>query len=193
MRIGVGDKLELVGRADLQPVERQRADDHLLDRVVGQHLRATATADEPVSSGSRVGSAVTGELLERADGLGLKTKIGDGRHGALGHGIHHARLRQDVNPMRPAVGQLVQRRIAHRRHHGPLDHAIGQQFVGDSRHLGAVEIAFDQVAANRGDGQLGGQMQFGGRGGHFRSADVRLALGGVNVNFPKHRGSSSQG
>ena len=35
-----GDQLELVRRADLELLERQRADDHLLDGVVGQHLRA---------------------------------------------------------------------------------------------------------------------------------------------------------
>ena len=37
---GHGHEAELVGRADLQAVETQRPDDHLLDGVVGQHFRA---------------------------------------------------------------------------------------------------------------------------------------------------------
>ena len=75
-------------------------------------------------------------------------------HRALGHGVHHAGLRQDVNPVRfgrPAVRSRAG--IAHRGHDRPLDHPIGQQFVGDPHRLAAVEVALDQVSAAS-DGSL---------------------------------------
>ena len=90
----------------------------------------------------------------------------------LATGIHHAGLGQHVDHSapRPLHGQLgTERVIAHRGHHGPLDHAIGQQFVGDPRDLASIEIALDQIAAGGGDGQILGDAQFGGRSGHFSS------------------------
>ena len=74
-------------------------------------------------------------LLERADGVGPNAEIGDGRHGALGHGVHHARLGQDVDQPGPARGRIGQRGIAHRRDHRAFDHAIGQQLGGDPPDL----------------------------------------------------------
>ena len=83
-------QLELVRRAELQPLERQRADDHLLDGVVGQHLRRTAL--EPVGR-----QPAQPELAQRAHGRGRHAQIGDGRQRALRHGVHHARLGQHVD------------------------------------------------------------------------------------------------
>ena len=58
-----------------------------------------------------------------------------------------------------AAIRLQQRHSPTGADHGPLDHAIGQQFVGDPLDLAAIEIALDQVAAGGGDGQIVGQIQ----------------------------------
>ena len=59
-----------------------------------------------------VGQRADGELLERANRFGPDAQVGNGLHRALGHGVHHARLRQDVDPRRkgavlfPAAAQV---------------------------------------------------------------------------------------
>ena len=92
--------------------------------------------------------------------------------------------------MRAAVGQLTERRIAGQRHHGALHDAIGQQFTGDSHNLALIEVALDQVGPGGGHGEMVGQVQFGGGSNHVARRQVRLPVGGVDVNFPKHHGSS---
>ena len=202
---GHRDKLEAGRRADRQPREVQGAEDHLFDCVVGQHLRAQH--GEPV-----VGKRPHGIFFERADCFGANAQTGDGLHGTLGHRVHDARLRQHVDPMRPAGWQPGQRCIAHRRHHRAFHNAIGEQLVGDPLDLPAVELALNQEPPSGSDGQglccgrPGGasrpgvpaarnvrqDVQFGCCCGCFPRPKVRLALGGVNVNFPKHRGSSGR-
>jgi hypothetical protein len=75
----------------------------------------------------------------------------------------------------------------------PLDHPIGQQFGGNPLDLAAVQLALDQVSTGGRDLKMIGQVQFGGGGGHLAGGQIRLPLGRVDVNFPKHRGSSWPG
>ena len=142
---------KLVGGAQLQPLEIERADDHLLDGVVGQHFRTQQR--EPIA-----GQRADGVFLERADGFGPDAAVGDSGHRALGHGIGDPWFRQHVNPMCPPLGQFGQASVAQRGGHGPLDHAIGQQLARNALHLGPIEIALDQVSAGGGDGQFVGQL-----------------------------------
>ena len=204
---GHGGEAEFVGRTELQPIEAQRADDHLLDGVVGQHFRAQKrqfvggqAGDEcPLSlwERARVRAArpavflqeADSVFLQGADGLGPQAEIGDGLHGALGDGVHHAGFGQDVNPGKWPDRRFGQGWIANWGDESPLDHAIGQQFVGDTLDLATIEVALDQIAVDGNDGEAIGQVQFGGGGGHVAGTEVGLVFGGVNVNFPKHRGS----
>ena len=55
-------------------------------------------------------------FLQRADGLGPDAEIGDRRQHALGHRVHHARLRQHVDqPQAATTEEGRQRSVAHRR------------------------------------------------------------------------------
>ena len=142
--------------------------------------------------------AVDPVLLQRADHLGLQPEIGDRRHHALGHGVHHARLGKNVDEscdcaIRPRRlrRHAVECFIPHRRHDRRFDDAVGEQFQGDPLCLAAVPIGLDQVAAGGGNLQIGGQSQFSRRRGDGPAQQVGLAGGRIDVNFPKHLGSSS--
>ena len=45
------------------------------------------------------------ELSECTNGLGLEAEVGDRTHGALGHGVGHTRLEQDVDQLFVTVGR----------------------------------------------------------------------------------------
>jgi hypothetical protein len=88
---------------------------------------------------------------------------------------------------RPAQG-----RVAHRGQNGALDHAIGQQLMGDPLDLAGIQRALDQKAMTGGDDEVVSHAQFGRGCGDLPAHEVRLSFGCVNVNFPKHHGSSSR-
>lgn len=95
--------------------------------------------------------------------------------------------------MAPPSRQLGQQRIARRHHHRAFHDEVGEQLMGDPHHLAAIERALDQIPAGGGHFQVIRQVQFSRRGGHLSRAEVGLTVGRVDVNFPEHRGSSSQG
>ncbi len=73
------DQAEFVGRAELEPLELQRAHDHLLDGVVGQHL----AADGRQPLGLQVEDPI---LAQRADRVGRESQVGNRRLGACATG-----------------------------------------------------------------------------------------------------------
>ena len=94
-----GADFEAIGPAEVEPRERQRADDDLLDGVVGQQALPMSRTIGVVDAGEPV-------LAERGGGLEWHAEIGRGGERALGDGIHHARLEQH--------GDALRRRRSHR-------------------------------------------------------------------------------
>ncbi len=88
-------------------------------------------------------------------------------------------------------GKNIQRFPSHLRHDRLFHDGVGEQFHGNPLDLAAVPIGLDQVAAGGDNLQIGGQTKFGGRRGDGPAQQVGLAGGRIDVNFPKHRGSSS--
>jgi hypothetical protein len=84
-------QFEAIGRADLQVLELQRSDDHLLDGVVGQHLRAKQR-ELLVRQGPLVRQGANPVFLERPDRFGRDVEIGDRRKRALRYRVGHSRL-----------------------------------------------------------------------------------------------------
>ncbi len=180
---GYGDQLEIVRRADLQMLEFQRPDDDLLDCVVGQHLRRK-------QFDLIVGNPADPILPQCAGRLGLDLEIGNRRQGTLRHGVRHARLGQNVDQPPVGLRWIGEDRVADRGHDGPFHHAVGQQFGGNSFHLLLIELALDQISTRARYGQIGRQSQVGGLSNNQIGNQVGLPFGRIDVNFPKHRGSS---
>jgi len=76
------DPLEVVRAARFEAIEFQRTEDHLLDGVIGQHLRRQC--------GQFVVRYVCKpEFPERPDRLDRQPQISDRRLSAQRHGVHH--------------------------------------------------------------------------------------------------------
>ena len=178
------DEAEIVVRAELELVEGQWPNDDLLDGVVGESLRTQG--GQPLA-----GEIADPVLLERADGIGLDSEIGDRLQGALGHRVHHARLGQHVHKTpRPGRRRPLQGGISHSGDHGALDDRVGKQFAGNPVDLVDGEIALNEITSGGRHGEVFGQAEIGRIGGGLLGDQVGLAFGRVDVNFPKHRGSS---
>ena len=127
------DQLELVRRAELQLIERQRPDDDLLDGVVGQHLAARAAAVDrrrgPPSQylrSVRTASACRPRSAIAASALCATGSITPGL-GSTWTTCQSARRRCSAGGCR--IDELV---LADLGDHGALDHAVDQQFAGDA-------------------------------------------------------------
>ena len=139
--------MELIGRADLQPLEVQGTDDDLLDSVVREHF-GTQQLETAVIQWT------DGVFFHRPHGFDLDAEIGDGVHRALGHRIHHTGLWQHVDPMGTARRQLRKRVVTDRCDNRSLDYPVGKQLVGDTGYLFTAQIALNQVATHGGDEEL---------------------------------------
>ena len=150
------------------------------------------------SSSSRSSSAARRSQYLRSvrTASALRSQIGDRRQRALRHRVHHARLGQHVNHL-PARGPrgavelrrvgIDQPRVAHPRHDGPLDDAVGQQLADHAADLLVVKVALNQIPLSGRHAQPIGDPQIGRRRGHGRARPIGLARGRIDVNFPQHR------
>ena len=131
-------------------------------------------------------------------------EIGDGRQRALGHRVHHARLGQDVNQpgaVRPSRN-AANRAVATQRggeHPSPTAATTVRSTTrsassssGDPLHL-ARSSALDQIAAGGGDWpDRSANPSSAAAAATSRPNRSGWPVGRIDVNFPKHRGSSSQ-
>ena len=181
-------KFEPVVRPEPEAVEPQRAGHDLLDRVVRQDAAGKRAQTRVVQTRDPV-------LAKRPHFLDRQAKVGDGMTSALRDRIHDARFQQNMDKPSGRIGaggRLGERLGAHRRDAHRFDHRVGEQFAGQSSGVGRLQVAFQQVAVGRANGQLARETEIGSRRRHGPSRQIGLASGRIDINFPQHRESLFQ-
>ncbi len=98
------DAVEVVGAALTEMVEREPAEDGLLDGVIGQDARDQARQG--------VGGALDAVRPDRPDVVGLQAEVAEQGPRAVGHRVGDARLGQDVDDGPGPSGSWSAGRIA---------------------------------------------------------------------------------
>ncbi len=171
-------QLERVRLSHVQVRQVERPDDHLLDRIVGQHL----AAQQRQLIGRQFRKP---DFLQRADSLDRDAEIGDGLQSALRHRVHHAGFGQHMDDLRAAVGSVrsaplhqFARSPSVRPLHRP---AVREQVAGRRRALDRLPAG----SRGRCDTERSDRAEISGLGGSRPRCHVRLPSSRVNVNFPQ--------
>ena len=198
--------------------EIQRPDDHLLDGVVGQHFAAehgdmvvgspsiqyffsvrTTSAFSPKSAIADITLCATGSITpglgrtwmrRRCEAVGWDklasvdapahqfVAISVGRRSPRLPGPTLRRLIQAPHPP-PPPQRPVRRRVS------------ASKFPCDAFGLAAVPVGLDQIAPRGRTSRSAASPSSAAAAGDRSAQQIGLAGGRINVNFPKHRGSSS--
>ena len=157
------DAQELVGSPLAELVEREGADDGLLDRFIKQD-----PADQALEAGRWPINPVG---PDGPDVLNVEPEVGEERPGALGLGVGDARLGEDVDDGPSArEGREFARPVDLER----LDGGVDEDRLGGADDLGPADRPFDQEASGGRDGPRTREPEFPGVGDDPSSRQVDL-------------------
>ena len=168
-----GHELELVVLPLAEVIERQGADDRLLDRVVGQHA-----LDQP---GEMLGGPADAIAPDGPHPDHVEAEVAEQLRGALGLGVGHARLGQDVDD-----GLAGRRRGAVRVDLERLDDRVDQHLAGRTVDVGRRHRAFDQETAAGRDRPGARETRLGRLDREPPSGQVGMPGSGLNFKMPEH-------
>ena len=163
----------MVRLALAEPVEREGADDGLLDGVVGQDA-----LDQP---GEAVGRPLDPVGPDRPDVLGGEPEVAEDGQALWPSGSVTPGLGRTWTTVPGPSGAWPD---------GPdgegLDDRVDQDGLGRAADVGGGEVALDQEPAAGGDRPGAGQAELGGVGGDPAAFEVGAARGGVDLEVPEH-------
>ena len=177
-----GRAAELIRVSQRNAVQRNRAPEHLLDRIIGQNAAGQFFEIRPL------GTFVDPIFSARGDGLDRQPQFGQCSFCALSNVVGHTRFEQDIDQPR-AIHRMGPALVGDRRRNlvygHRFDHWVEQQLRGRRFDFAKAAIGLDQERPGRGDFCDRSRWKGFGLVQHAFGFAVDLVLRRPDFNFPK--------